>query len=600
MTAARKAGRLALLGLVAVSLATAPAAGQDGAAVYGKYCSQCHGDNGDGQGVAAPYLKPWPRDFTAGKYKIRSTPTGGLPTDADLHMVIREGLPYTAMPAFPNLSDAELDAVVQVIQGFSPDFEDPEAQIPPIAIPDPPQWTEERAERGLQVYGETGCGRCHGDVGRGDGMSAPTLTDDWGQPIRVADLTMPWTFRGGGTRRDIFRTMSTGFNGTPMPGFHGALPEEDIWAIVDYIASLSGNTVDEPYQNLVRSVPRAGGLELEKADELFAEAPKAMFRVVGQVVQPGRHFQPSIYAIGLQAVHNRRDIAFRVSWHDMRAETTGVSGPDLEAPSWGDVLTALGVGRGPGGGSGDEGDGGDIWGGAAEESSDPWGDAVADDGGSGDDVWGDAVADDAGGGDDVWGDAVADEGSDDIWGQAETSAPEGPTGPRAEFADAVALQFPLQNPSGVRLPYFLLGDSENGVQLWFADLAAGQPRLYSANGSDKVVPGDAEPPEMIASYDQGEWSVVFKSPRRVPGSGLEFADDAFVPLALTVWDGFMRDRGNRRGLTPWYYVHVEPIDRPSPVGPMVKAGVGVLAIELLLIGLVRFAARRKRNAAESA
>ena len=40
---------------------------------------QCHGDKGDGNGVAAPHLQPRPRDFTSGKFKIRTTPSGKLP-----------------------------------------------------------------------------------------------------------------------------------------------------------------------------------------------------------------------------------------------------------------------------------------------------------------------------------------------------------------------------------------------------------------------------------------------------------------------------------------------------------------------------------------
>ena len=66
----------------------------------------------------------------------------------------------------------------------------------------------------------------------GDGPSAPTLVDDWGHPIRPADLAQRWTFRGGPTREDIYRTMSTGFNGTPMPGFgDDALKPDQKWAI---------------------------------------------------------------------------------------------------------------------------------------------------------------------------------------------------------------------------------------------------------------------------------------------------------------------------------------------------------------------------------
>jgi len=38
---------------------------------------------------------------------------------------------------------------------------------------------------------------------------------------------------------DIFRTMSTGFSGTPMPSFRDSLPEQDRWALAYYILALS-------------------------------------------------------------------------------------------------------------------------------------------------------------------------------------------------------------------------------------------------------------------------------------------------------------------------------------------------------------------------
>ena len=66
-----------------------------GKIVYDKYCSQCHGYDGDGQGYATSRVLPVPRDFTAGKYKFRTTASGKLPTDADLIKVIKDGLPYT-------------------------------------------------------------------------------------------------------------------------------------------------------------------------------------------------------------------------------------------------------------------------------------------------------------------------------------------------------------------------------------------------------------------------------------------------------------------------------------------------------------------------
>ena len=61
----------------------------------------------------------------------------------------------------------------------------------------------------------------------------------------------------------------------------------------------------------------------------------------------------------------------------------------------------------------------------------------------------------------------------------------------------------------------------------------------------------------------------------------------FRPIAFSVWDGFTRERGNKRGLTVWYSVYVEPEVVPSAVGPMVKTALVILIIELAVIGWVR-------------
>src|SRR5437773_11656292 len=68
-----------------------------GKSVYVKWCAGCHGDAGAGDGVAAAYMLPRPRNFTSGLYKIRTTASGQLPTDADLERAIDEGLPGSAM-----------------------------------------------------------------------------------------------------------------------------------------------------------------------------------------------------------------------------------------------------------------------------------------------------------------------------------------------------------------------------------------------------------------------------------------------------------------------------------------------------------------------
>lgn len=574
MSRRRQVTPLAAAAALASALAAAgPAAAQPapdtpGKAVYDKYCAQCHGDEGDGRGIAAPRLLPPPRDFTSGKYKLRSTPSGSVPTDADLERSIRQGLPGTAMPAFTSLSGGEVEAVVGYVKSFSDAFEDPQAQGEPLDVPSPPRYTDELAEQGREIF-QANCTTCHGELGRGDGGTAPLQRDQWyGDYIRVADLSMPWFFRSGGTREDTYRVLVTGLDGTPMASYQGALTDDQLWAIATWIASLAGNEVEAPWAELVVAVPADGEIDPERGAEMFETAPAALFPTVGQVMEPGRDFHPSVQAVELRAVYDRRSIAFQVRWHDMRAETAGHNAPDLDVPE--EEATAR--------------IGGPAAGGAAEPA-----------GGAADDFWGAGAA--AAAEPAAEPQTAADQGAG-FWDQpaAGAAAPAAAgTVPDSEFSDAVALQLPQTAPQGVVKPYFLFGDVQNPVELWYTDLASGEGQLWVGRGSDAVVPADGgEVPEVRASYDRGEWSVVFVRPRR-PGSGLAFEDNAFVPIAVSVWDGFNRERGNRRALTAWYSVYLRPMDRPSPVGPAVRAGAFALVAELLIIAWVR-RRRRKRTA----
>ena len=51
-----------------------------GAAVFNRRCAGCHGVTGDGNGEAAEFLQPKPRDYRNGVYKFTSTPYGAKPS----------------------------------------------------------------------------------------------------------------------------------------------------------------------------------------------------------------------------------------------------------------------------------------------------------------------------------------------------------------------------------------------------------------------------------------------------------------------------------------------------------------------------------------
>ncbi|NNE35025.1 MAG: c-type cytochrome, partial [Rhodothermales bacterium] len=215
---------------------------EEGRQLYMDKCAQCHGVEGDGNGPAKTVFRPQPRDFTSSTYKFRTTPSGELPTDSDIMRSIREGMPYTGMPAWPSLSDGEVRNLMYFIKTFADDFSGPFAEVTPMEMPDDVSMSEESIERGRVVYEENQCFDCHGMAGRGDGKSATTLEDQWGVHIRPADLTKRWTFRRGITREDIYKTFQTGLDGSPMPSYE-IDPPEDAWHLVNFVHSLSR---DEP------------------------------------------------------------------------------------------------------------------------------------------------------------------------------------------------------------------------------------------------------------------------------------------------------------------------------------------------------------------
>src|SRR5438094_1412995 len=294
-----------------------------GKVVYAKWCAGCHGDGGAGDGPAAAHMLPRPRNFTGAAYKIRTTASGQLPTDADLIRAIDDGLPGSAMPAWKGrLSDAERRDVAAYIKTFSSFFADTSQHVAALKFSSEPSGgTGATAlKTGRQFYDSIGCRKCHGDQGRGDGPSAPTLKDDAGFPIFAADLHQSWRFRGGGSTGDIYHRLRTGLDGTPMPSFSDLidqkfLTDEQLWRLAQYVRSLSPPEPPE-VQDVIHAPQIAGPVPASPDDSVWGRVGRYWFPLVGQVIRKSRWFAPAVSGVWVQALHDGHTLALRVSWND--------------------------------------------------------------------------------------------------------------------------------------------------------------------------------------------------------------------------------------------------------------------------------------------
>jgi cytochrome c oxidase cbb3-type subunit 2 len=224
--------------------AATPATASDGKTIYEAHCANCHGVAGKGDGPASSLLTVRPRDFTLGRYKLRSTESGSVPTDDDLVRTIKAGMHGSAMPEWSVfLNDAQVQAVATYVKSFSKRFGSEKPQA--ITLADPPAASPDSIARGKAVYEKLKCASCHGDDGTCRGAVTTDLKDDWNRSIAATRLTEPWTFRGGATPRDILLRFRTGMSGSPMPSFKDAASDVEMGHLANYVVSLARKPVWE-------------------------------------------------------------------------------------------------------------------------------------------------------------------------------------------------------------------------------------------------------------------------------------------------------------------------------------------------------------------
>ena len=243
-----------------------------GARVYQHYCVPCHGASGGGDGLAAEYLTPRPRDYRRGVFKFISTGYGNRPRRQDLLRTVTNGIAGTSMPSFRRLEKRDLEAVIDYVLVLTHrgelermlaaqaanegELTDEDAQAFAEAITEQwraaadqelepatkmPPFTPESVALGAEAFKKRDCFKCHGRDGRGGLAGGIDVgVDAWGHKDPAADLTSGM-LHGGQTPDDVYRRIYGGINGTPMPAFKDALAAEPdtIWHLAHYVLHLA-------------------------------------------------------------------------------------------------------------------------------------------------------------------------------------------------------------------------------------------------------------------------------------------------------------------------------------------------------------------------
>lgn len=301
---------------------------EEGKVLYRIHCRSCHGLEGRGNGPDAEKLDPKPSDFTKAEFRIRSTPWGELPSDEDLLRVITLGVPGTAMDPWASLSAIERLQLVSYTKTLNPRFS---VESPPksVHIPEDLPVTPESIAHGEELFNSIKCFLCHGEEGRGDGPITKTLKYEWDFLFRARNLAKGWTYKAGNLRKDIYRSISTGFYGTPMGSYAEYLTEEERWHLASYVNSISGD--EKPGARiLIKPKLIKGNLPESPEDPVFKETGSIIIPLSGQIISRPEKETRMLDSIMMKSIYNDREIVFLFEWDDI----TG-----LQSKSFKDALT---------------------------------------------------------------------------------------------------------------------------------------------------------------------------------------------------------------------------------------------------------------------
>jgi len=194
-------------------LALAPLASAlpDGRELYVKHCNACHQTEGAG-GIGLPLTGTKLHDVS----------------DAYLIDSIRNGRPGRVMPAFQEMSDAQVNAIVRFLRERSGTQS---AEFDPAPL-------DGDAGRGEQLFANN-CIACHGEDGTGEGKgTGVTLSRERSFLVMPPAISNPG-FQAAASDRQIRQIIRVGREQSGMPAFgKQGLSEQDLNDLVAYVRVL--------------------------------------------------------------------------------------------------------------------------------------------------------------------------------------------------------------------------------------------------------------------------------------------------------------------------------------------------------------------------
>jgi mono/diheme cytochrome c family protein len=325
-----------------------------GSQLYSRHCAACHGENGNGLGLAAQYVFPKPRNLRTGAFRLVST-DNNVPSRQDLEAVLLRGMPGSSMPPWGHLSKEQRNLLIDEIlrlryEGFAEQYvvmlkeqedmteeeiaqdEDSQQAIreyateyitpgEPNVVPEMSPSDDKQIALGREVYATAGCAACHGKEGRGD--TTQKMVDEIGLPNKARDFTAG-VFKGSDDPRSLYLRIAYGLPGSAMPSSK-QLNSEQMVALVHFIRSLSTEAQRQAVVLNREKIVAAAVAKLPSSPDESAWSDVAAAQIRMMPLWWRDNSDPDLR---VQVVHDGKSLAVRLSWRD---ETPNPHSAKMEA-----------------------------------------------------------------------------------------------------------------------------------------------------------------------------------------------------------------------------------------------------------------------------